>query len=497
MIYAILDCYTDEPAGLGVPPYLGTYPRYLAGAILEQKDAVYYLTIDDLRLLKKFSSKPPKHEKKTNIRIHNLTSNCFNAGNILKRADVLVIVAGVQTPGKYLSAEPATIKEITRLVSGLKCKKVLTGPAVFGTQLEGGKFFERTEKEIFDFVDEAFLGISDYEKIKKFAVRGAEILKQIPYPIIAEIETGGGCPRMPGCSFCTEPIKSKLEFREQKDIHSEMKALYSYGARHFRLGKQSCFYSYKNYSPDEIKNLLEPIRKSFPEIKTLHIDNVNPSLVIREKGRQITELIVKYCTAGNVAAFGVESFDEKVIKDNNLNTTPEQTVDAVKIINEVGGKRADNGMHHFLPGINLLFGLKSESKESFEKNYYWLKKILDSNLLLRRINIRQVAIFKGTKLHEEVGNKFIKKNKKYYWSWRHMIRQQIDLPMLKKLVPTGTIIKDARAEIYDGNTTFCRQFGSYPLIIGIKKRLELNKLYNIKVTAHMLRSAVGEIAQNI
>ena len=27
----VLDCYTDEPAGLGVPPYLGTYPRYIAG----------------------------------------------------------------------------------------------------------------------------------------------------------------------------------------------------------------------------------------------------------------------------------------------------------------------------------------------------------------------------------------------------------------------------------------------------------------------------------
>ncbi len=28
MHYTILDCYTDEASGLGVPPYLGTYPRY-------------------------------------------------------------------------------------------------------------------------------------------------------------------------------------------------------------------------------------------------------------------------------------------------------------------------------------------------------------------------------------------------------------------------------------------------------------------------------------
>ncbi len=32
----ILDCYTDEPAGLGVPPYLGTYPRYLAGYYISE-----------------------------------------------------------------------------------------------------------------------------------------------------------------------------------------------------------------------------------------------------------------------------------------------------------------------------------------------------------------------------------------------------------------------------------------------------------------------------
>ena len=47
MAYTILDCYTDEPAGLGVPPYLGTYPRYIAGYF----GKVNYITIDDLRFL--------------------------------------------------------------------------------------------------------------------------------------------------------------------------------------------------------------------------------------------------------------------------------------------------------------------------------------------------------------------------------------------------------------------------------------------------------------
>ena len=43
--------------------------------------------------------------------------------------------------------------------------------------------------------------------------------------------------------------------------------------------------------------------------------------------------------------------------------------------------------------------------------------------------------------------------------------------MLKKLVPEGTIMKGVRAEIYDGNNTFLRQIGTYPLIVGVKKRL--------------------------
>jgi len=43
----ILDCYTDEPAGLGVPPFLGVWPRYVAG---QYRDEPQYLTIDDLRL---------------------------------------------------------------------------------------------------------------------------------------------------------------------------------------------------------------------------------------------------------------------------------------------------------------------------------------------------------------------------------------------------------------------------------------------------------------
>lgn len=486
----ILDCYTDEPSGLGVPPYLGTYPRYIAGHIaLNGNSDITYITIDDLRFFKHYNLDEKKKEinRKTNIKIYNLTKNHTDIKNILENTTKLIIILGVHTPGKYLSAVPGTLKEVSGLLKDYSFEKILTGPAVFGTQLEGGKFFEKGDLQNFNKI-EAF--DFKYDEIKEYAVKGAEIIKQIPDLRIIEIETSHGCPRKKGCSFCTEPLKHSFEFRNKEDIIKEIGAFYSLGCRYFRIGKQSCFYSY----PYAIE-LLKEIREKFPKIEVLHIDNVNPVMALSKKGEEITKAIARYCTAGNVAAFGVESFDPVVYNENCLNCSAEQALEAIRILNKYGSEKGGNGMPKFLPGINLLFGLKGESKETHEKNMFYLKKILNEGLLLRRINIRQAAIFEGTDLYNTVKNKFMKKNKKYYWKWRNEIRQNIDFPMLQKLVPIGTVLKHVRAEVYDGNTTFARQIGTYPLIIGIKQRLELKKFYDVKIISHMLRSAVGEIVE--
>ena len=87
----------------------------------------------------------------------------------------------------------------------------------------------------------------------------------------------------------------------------------------------------------------------------------------------------------------------------------------------------------------------------------------------------------------------MRKNKSKYWSWRKKIREEIDHEMLKRLVESGTVLKNVFMEIYDGNTTFGRQFGTYPLTVGVKNRLELRKFYDIKVTGWMLRSIIGEV----
>ena len=482
----IIDCYTDEPSGLGVPPYLGTYPRYLYGAIKKLGIKPYYLTIDDIRVWKKGKTPNKEKEIKTNIKLYNLTKNCENVGNILKNTKEIIVIAGVNVPGKYLRAVPGTLNEIEDYLKGFRARKILTGPAaLLGSMLEGGKKAKKAKEKIWDEINYNFLNINDYKKIQD----GSEVLEQIPWEVIAEIETGRGC-NLGKCSFCTEPLKSCVEYREGKNIINEIKNLSKKGVKHFRIGKQTCFYSYQDSNVKEIEKILKETSKLKP--KTFHIDNVNPNKVVTEKGKEITKLIVKYCTSGNVAAFGIESFDPEVIRMNTMNTSPIVAHKAIKIINEFGSSRGENGMPKFLPGINLLFGLIGENKETHQKNMVALQRIIEGNLLIRRLNVRQVTPYEGTKLYE-YGTKFIKKNKKYYWKWRNEIRQNFDLPMLKRLVPVNTVLKDVYMEIYDGKTTFGRQFGTYPLVVGVKGRVKLGQYCDVKVTSHMLRSVTGEI----
>ena len=111
MKYAILDCYTDEPAGLGVPPYLGTYPRYIAGYLDED---VCYVTIDDLRLWKKYNGiiKETRQSQKTDITTYNLTNNCKNLPEILQEIDTLIVVLGVHVPAQYSGQAYGLIKNL-------------------------------------------------------------------------------------------------------------------------------------------------------------------------------------------------------------------------------------------------------------------------------------------------------------------------------------------------------------------------------------------------
>jgi radical SAM superfamily enzyme with C-terminal helix-hairpin-helix motif len=394
----------------------------------------------------------------------------------------------VQTPGKYLSARPGTLNEVVKLLAPFKLRKILAGPAVtFGTQFRGGSRAKMPDKGQFDELEP--LSFDTYDQLQPYALKGAGIYTQFPRKnnCIVEIETGHGCPRSPGCSFCTEPIKNTLQWRQPKDIIEEVKTLMALGAKAFRLGKQSCIFSYKNGGLDSTKQMLKGLAQLNPCV--LHIDNVNPAMVTEER----TKLFVEHCTPGSTAAMGVESFDPVVTGQNNLNCPYDMAFEAIRTINYIGGFRGENGCHALLPGVNILLGLKGETPETLDKNFAALKRILGEGLLIRRINIRQVVPFPGTALYQDVGRHFLRQNRRLYNAWIKKVRREIDVPMLRRLFPPGTILRRVCSEVHNSNVTFLRQVGSYPIVVRVLRRLPLGEFFDVRVTGYMLRSLNAEL----
>ena len=488
MTRAILDCYTDEPAGLGVPPFVGVWPRYIAGLYEEEP---VYLTIDDLRLVRYVESVPrvviDPPAGRTHIEVLNHTRSYEEIRRVLETTDELVLILGVQTPGKYLSARPGTPREAKKLLTPFSLRKVLTGPVLTGgTQFRGGSRAQVPQAE--DFEELRPFTFETYEELQPSVLKGAYLITQMPRIAnrILEIETGRGCPRQKGCSFCTEPLKHGVQWRAADFVIEEVKALMSLGAKAFRLGKQSCIYSYEGGDPKKLEALLAGVASLKPTV--LHLDNANPQMIDERR----TELFVKYLTPGSTAAMGIESFDPEVTKANNLNCPYDLAFEAIRIVNRIGGFRGENGCHALLPGINILLGLAGETEQTLEKNFTALKRILDEGLLIRRINIRRVVPFPGTALYEHVGRKYLRQNHKYYAAWIEKVRQEIDIPMLQRLFPVGTVLKDLCSEVHNGNSTFMRQIGSYPILVAVNERLPLNEFFNVRIVGYMRRSLLAE-----
>ncbi|MFH1102033.1 MAG: radical SAM protein [Methanobacteriota archaeon] len=503
---SLLDGYIDEPTCLGVPPYISPYPRYIAGAIwgVDHTAKIQYMTIDQIRT------------NKTLV-------------DTIRASDILIIIAGMAVPGRYLSGMPISPNEVINLLKSIsKPITILSGPAArYGFGLSGGKsvFPLSSIESLFDIIisGDGEIVVSELLKqhlnvenvdpsqcrldphsIKQFAINGARIVTQHPfYPqyLITEIETYRGCPRSitGGCSFCSEPRKGPPAFRPIDDIVQEIEALYTNGVRHFRIGNQPCIFSYmaKNAereefprpNPEALEQLFKGIRAVAPELKTLHIDNANPGVLARypDECRRIAKTIIRYHTPGDVAAFGVESVDPVVIKKNNLKATGEQVMTAISLLNDVGSARGANGLPELLPGLNFVFGLDGETKATFQLDYEFLQRVFNKDLLLRRINLRQVIPIPGTRA-EHIGTKMMRKHKHEFHRFKTMVREQIEQPLLKRLVPERTILTDVYTELYDGKVTFGRQLGSYPILIGIPGLFPLHTFFNVKIVDYGYRS---------
>ncbi len=471
----ILDGYVDEPALLGVPPYISPEPRLLAGVLEEAGIGWDYITVDEYRK----TGLPP--------------------------VDMLIVHGGVTVPGKYLGGTPLSLRECLELgqkssMNGIET--FLGGPLARFEKIEN--YHHVSTKDLSAYLTDHFKGESrdrwaTMDERERWLQMGVSVVEKhplFPDPLLAEIGTYRGCVRYftGGCSFCSEPGYGKPEFREQSDVIDEISALYGLGIRHFRLGGQSCIISYKSEGigeserpvprPGELKSLFAGIDKRCPDIKVLHVDNANPSVMAAhpKEAERILEILVKYTTAGNVLALGMESADPRVIEENDLNARPEEVERAIRMINDVGAITGNNGMPKLSPGLNFLAGLKGESSETYEIDLAFLKDILDSSLLLRRINIRQVLS------HRSDFNMEFPKEFKHF---KARVREEIDRPMLKKMLPQGTVLKDVYMEKHQGNLTFGRQIGTYPLLVGVEYTLELGEYYDVIITEHGYRSVTG------
>ncbi len=485
----ILDGYVDEPACLGVPPYMAPYPRYVAGALPGE---VLYYTIDQLR-------RDP------------------SILGTMNRSDLVVIIAGVTVPGKYLGGTPATLPELERYMAGVKTPRILGGPiSMFGAGTEGGKMAHRVKSSpAFDVVATGDIeavahgylaeGLNVDPSLRRtsadiaeWAVKGARILPMhpdFPYTML-EMETYRGCFRGT-CSFCTERFYGRPDFRHIEDVVREAEALYEAGARHFRLGRQPDLLAYMadgdeefpEPNADAIERLYRGIRNVAPGLKVLHLDNVNPGTIARhpEASKKALKAIVKYHTSGDVAAFGMESADPHVIRLNNLKALPEEVLEAIRLVNEVGGSRGATGLPELLPGLNFVYGLIGETKETFRLNFDFLKRLLEARLLVRRINIRQVMPFEGTCMGD-VGDRIARKHKGVFHAYKEKVRRDIDLEMLKRVVPEGTVLAGVRMELRDGGLTFGRQIATYPILVGVPAELSPGASYDVKVVGHGFRS---------
>jgi len=489
----IIDGYTDEPSMFGVPPYISPYVRYIYGAVLDAGGEVRYKTIDEFRGL--------------DVELRK---------KLLSWADIIVIHRAVIVPGKYLGGTPIKFREVMWISENARGKVILGGSvASYGFGGIGGHkpisietlrdyvdylVPEDVDAFVYDLIvhKKASLRHRTQNEWKRWAVLGARLVRDhnwYPY-IICEIETYQGCHRFitGGCSFCMEPLRA-YRVRDEEDIVAEAEALYKNGVRYIRIGGQPCFYSYKaiGFGYEEIprpnvnaiRRLLVGIN-NVGEFRVIHIDNGNPSVIANwpDEAKEVTKLLVSYASDGNVVALGMESADPRVIKENNLNATPEEVIKAVEIINSVGAVRGPSGMPWILPGINILFGLRGERKETYRINYEFLKEILDRGLLLRRINIREVVPIRG---------KFPRVDVRLVHHWKEKIRRDIDLPMLRRVVPKGTILKNVFMEIHEGNYTKGRQLGTYPLLVVVPYSVELRRFYDVKIIDHGYRSVTGLI----
>ena len=467
----LIDGYIDDPAALGVPPYISPMVRSVAGAAIDAGASVEYVTVDMIR-----------------------------KGYKVPKANVSVVLSGNTVPGRYLRSMPMSSNEIASLLPRLSGWKLIGGSSASSDAAEGFDF--RIGTDLAASLYDGMTGKEVNERLRtldewnRWMMLGADIVKEHqdhPQPLIAEVETYRGCHRFRsgGCSYCIEPLKGEPLMRSPGDVLNEVARLKELGVVNIRIGGQTCIVSYGSRDflgiPKPNPDIVDELFTGLHEMRfgVLHVDNANAAVISEhpDETSSVLRTLTECCTPGNVLALGMESADANVIRANNLNSTPGQVMDAVRMINRIGGERGHNGMPKLLPGLNLISGLDCETAGTYDTNIGFLKNLLAEGLMVRRINIRQVL-----PVRREFGTKVDHGRFKRY---KQTIREDIDAPLLKRIVPAGTVLKNVYLEIIDNGITFGRQIGTYPLLIGIPYKTDVDRFCDIIVTGHGFRSITG------
>lgn len=500
----IFDCYTVEPAGLGVPPYLSTYVRYAYLALEATKlyTDIRYITIDDFRAATQQGDDQAQALGYTDPLTYSLTTNASCALDLLATADLVVVIAGDAVPSVHLHAINGSLDEILLALSSVRSTCLVLGPAANYLRKPDHPAHHRFQAFHLQNIAPHRLfqnnfGPLPYAQLHTFMGPFHALLAQIPWKVIAEVELYRGCTRNQFCAFCNEPVKNRLvDFRPPEHILTEIQLLYEAGVRHFRLGQQACFFSYYHRDLAKITQLLAGIRERCPLLEVLHIDNVDPLAAASPRGKAIAKLVVEYCTEGNCAPMGIETFDQAVVAQNALTCTPDVLLRAISHIEEEGAAFGPGGQRKLLAGLNLIYGLPGETRRTHFENMKWLLTLLEDGHLCHRTNVRQVQVYEGTPLEERV-LPHRDSSEEDFRTWKRDIAELYDQPMKERVYPKGQVLSGLHVFLVNQKGSWFRRLGSYPImVIAADQVFPRYEQHDLLVTGHAGRYIYGQVLAN-
>ncbi len=446
----IVDGYSDLPFDLGRPPFLAPEVRYIAGACWDRnsKARAIYMTLDDLK--------------------------SGNKASLIQDAGLVLVYAGVPEarPSVDLTEAsgdvPPEVGDLFDFVAYLECPKILGGPYVlvhepearemdFDLVVDGdlSKFTHEvlSEGSTIDGVDPGIRRTN--QDLERFSILGAGLaIQNAGYPSFLSlgVELYRGCPSAAqgGCSFCHQNFFTTVEYRPVEDVVAEISKIAELGCENVFF-QAPCFYSYFSDPREDgtldldhsaIERLLEGAGSVAPELKGLHILNINPAAVANDKdeAEKITKTVVEHCSDGNFPNLRAITFDEEVQLVNNVACSTQDFNEVVDMMSSAGRVTGPNGLPTLLPAVELVYGLAGESQETIEINEERIRE-LASQKLIRGAVARRLVPIPGTTIAKRDDLEELEDLDQHL----EVLRNDINAPLKSGLASPGQLLKDIYA----------------------------------------------------